>query len=494
MCGEGFDALIHEMSGTTWSCAGPIAPNIVDGGAPVPKVWFANVEASGFIADKYATVVREFVERAVDGHATRHVLAVNVVGSGRGGAAHDKGTLIESLVSALLDIVQSTREPGCIVDIVLVTHGRAAFSAAQRARQRIVAGAVHASGLSTFSASVLAGLDVPDPTAVEQALAQLVLAARSGRLVPFIGAGIGFGAGLPGWTGLLNELGERARQAHHAEGDGLGPELDTTSEAFQRMDARDQAEVLETWWDRSQLRRALVDILGVHRHSLCHALLSSTDPSHVVTTNYDRLMEEAFPLERRPSVLPREVVSDDGRWVLKLHGDIADPDGIVLTRGDYLGLQGGSQALLGIMQAMLMTQHMMFVGYSLEDDTFHRVMYDVRKALPRGKSHKSATVLLVSGSGFAHELWSDTLNVVVLHPSDTAIGGRNLEILLDLLAFEHADVSAFLLDETYSSLLTSEERRLRDGVRRVTNDAMNAGPVGERVRMMLNSLLHHEVS
>ena len=106
----------------------------------------------------------------------------------------------------------------------------------------------------------------------------------------------------------------------------------------------------------------------------------------------------------------------------------------------------------------------------------------------------AATVLLVSGSGFAQELWSDTLNVVVLHRSDTAIGGRNLEILLDLLAFEHADVSAFLLDETYSSLLTSEERQLRDGVRRVTNDAMNAGPVGERVRMRLNSLLHHEVS
>ena len=37
--------------------------------------------------------------------------------------------------------------------------------------------------------------------------------ARAGRLVPFVGAGVSRGAGLPAWVGLLDELIALAQEA-----------------------------------------------------------------------------------------------------------------------------------------------------------------------------------------------------------------------------------------------------------------------------------------
>jgi hypothetical protein len=345
--------------------------------------------------------------------------------------------------------------------------------------------------LESYSLSVVESLNLPDRLAVRRTVRRLSAASRRQQLVPFVGAGVGVGAGLPRWEQLLRELGARATAA--AASCDADPRLDVSSSQFRGLDARDQAEALEALLGRDGLRAAIIEILSVPRHSLCHSLVATADPRHLVTTNYDTLMEDAFPLDRRPAVLPRESVGVDGRWVLKLHGDVVDRESIVLTRGDYLGLPGGSQALLGIMQAMLMTQHMLFIGYSLQDDTFHRVMFDVRKAL-RGAarsdagSERAATVLLVSKNDVIRGLWGETLDVVALHDDDASVGGRNLEIVMDLVAFESADVSAFLLDPTYASLLTDDERLLRDRVADIVESAGSAGPVGTQVLSMLRSL------
>lgn len=46
-----------------------------------------------------------------------------------------------------------------------------------------------------------------------------------------------------------------------------------------------------------------------------------------------------------------------------------------------------------------MTRHMLFVGFSLRDDNFHQIVYDVRKAAPRhGETESSfGTALFLEG-------------------------------------------------------------------------------------------------
>lgn len=52
-------------------------------------------------------------------------------------------------------------------------------------------------------------------------------------------------------------------------------------------------------------------------------------------------------------------------WLLKMHGCVTRPDEIVLSRDDYMSYDRARSALGGMVQAMLMTKHMLFVGFSL---------------------------------------------------------------------------------------------------------------------------------
>jgi len=77
------------------------------------------------------------------------------------------------------------------------------------------------------------------------------------------------------------------------------------------------------------------------------------------------------------AVLPYSPASNTDRWLLKLHGCVSHPDDIVLTREHYMRYQTRRSALSGIVQSLLITRHMLFVGFSLRDDNFHRIV-DVR--------------------------------------------------------------------------------------------------------------------
>ena len=55
-----------------------------------------------------------------------------------------------------------------------------------------------------------------------------------------------------------------------------------------------------------------------------------------------------------------------------MHGCVTQPESIVLTRKHYLRYADRNQALSSIVEASLMQQHMLFVGFSLRDDNFYR--------------------------------------------------------------------------------------------------------------------------
>jgi hypothetical protein len=44
-------------------------------------------------------------------------------------------------------------------------------------------------------------------------------------------------------------------------------------------------------------------------------------------------------------------------------------------------------ALSGIVQSLLITRHMLFVGFSLKDDNFHRII-DVRRRRKQGRGRR----------------------------------------------------------------------------------------------------------
>lgn len=359
------------------------------------------------------------------------LLAMPLVGSGRGGGQMMEGRLVHSHVKALLAVAAEHE-----VDLALVTYSEQAFTAAQEARKKLGG----AWALSEAHRGLATGL-------AERG--------QQGDLVLFLGAGVSRGAGLPDWQGLLVEMMEQA---------GLTPE---EAGATRELSVLDQARIVQRRLARSgrDLGPALVDRFKVEHYGLVHGLLSSLSVRETVTTNYDPLFETASrACGHEVAVLPYNPVSGCSRWLLKLHGCVHHPEDIVLTREDYMRYSSNRAALAGIVQTLLLTKHMLFVGFSLQDDNFLRIVDDVRRALRRGGTF--GTALLLRCDPILRELWEGELELASLgEPDEDSLEvARRLEIFLDYLLSEATSHTSYLLRPNFEGALSKSEQALRESL------------------------------
>jgi hypothetical protein len=457
-----------------------------------PAAWLVNVGASQSLPlEWYLDGVRAFVARATADLAAqpplhgraRHLLALPLVGTGLGGITHIKGDMVAALVGTLEDLA---RRQG--VDLVLVLWTPAAFAAGQSVRR---AALEHLPDAEIAEASGL------QPVHVAEARRLAALAER-GRLVLFLGAGVSAAAGLPVLHSLLHRI---AAETNLTERD---------IEALDRLDPLDRARVLEGRLQRQgvALGTRVAEIFAASRPSLSHTLLASFPVNEMATTNYDQLFEQACEGAQQPvAVLPYERASGHRRWLLKMHGCISRPHDIVLTRDDYLRYGERRAALAGIVQALLVTRHILFVGFSLNDDNFHRLVHDVRQAVggdgsrrmrasPSADPPEFGTALLLVRQAFLSELWAHdvrTLPMIEEGEGDAAHAeaARRLEIFLDLVAMFSTSSAAHLLDPTFNGVLTEEERQVRDALARLPKevpDAVRRSSAWARVQRFLTEL------
>lgn len=181
---------------------------------------------------------------------------------------------------------------------------------------------------------------------------------------------------------------------------------------------------------------------------MAHALLAALPVNEVVTTNYDELFELAARVDTgrgaRDVLLPGRRARGS-RWFLKMHGCVTEPASIVLTRTDYLRYAEERGALMGIVQALLMTRHMLFVGFSLDDPNFHRIADAVRRAVRPSRADAAApppddrfgTALAVGSRAFVQELWARDLQWLSFGEGTGGLpaeAARRHDIFLDCLA------------------------------------------------------------
>lgn len=392
----------------------------------------ATVEGTESSIRRAADVATAYIEAAADelsskerpAHRARRI-ALPLIGTGAAGLAEHPGELLEPLLEALRDTAA-----GIGIDVVLAVVDDLAWAAIQQVRRR------HASWQA---------LDANQ----ERIAIELAERARADRLVLFLGAGVSRDAGLPDWDSLLESVATRLR-------------LSTAEiESLSVFDARDRARLLELRaGSRKRFVRLLRNALRQKRFGLTHALLASLGVESAVTTNFDRLYERACTLpgnaDSAPRVLPYEIADDNRPWVLKLHGDIGRPD-VVITRSDYLGLARERGALFGIVQAMLVTRHLLFVGYSMSDEDFHALVEEINAAVkPEALPHLGTALVLDDPSW--GQLWSGSIDVEPIDRSaDLGANARTLQIVLDMVNALAADSSPHLLESRYWALLDDAE-------------------------------------
>ena len=403
-----------------------------------------------------AAVARREVPTPVHGRA-RRLVALPALGTGWGGAAGQRGTLLQRLLPVLREAAQAHD-----FDVALVLRGPSDLAAAQRVR-RAEAGSWDLPG----HLGELAG--------------DLGERAGRGQLAVFVGAGVSAAAGLPTWEQLLDELAERS---------GLD---DALRAGLSRLPAQDSAALLARELGREQLEAFVKERFGPGSYALAHALIADLPVQEYVTTNYDPLVElAAADIGRELRVLPFQESNPGAPWLLKLHGDAAHPESVVLTREEYLQFGDTRAALAGVLHSLLLTRHVLFVGTSMQDDDLIRIAHQVRSATRApgaGPRQRSGTVLALLEDPARARLWEQDVQTVAIAPTDTppVEAARLLEVLLDCIGCLSTPPTGYLLDPAYRGMLSDEERALAEAlqqVERTVPEGASSSAVGEVVALL----------
>lgn len=206
------------------------------------------------------------------------------------------------------------------------------------------------------------------PVEVPPALAEAV--ARRGVTL-WVGAGVSLSAGLPAAAAFTDALANDLRDddpTYHAPSSGT---------LFNAV-----ASDFEQSRDFEQLHERVRDLLGATSATpspLHRGAIRRFD--HILTTNYDLLLEGAMALEQddRPVVVrelgvPRLV----GRFLVKLHGSIDSATELVLTESQLAGVEQSRPNLWEAARAVLRSQPVLLVGTSLRDPSIIELFESVR--------------------------------------------------------------------------------------------------------------------
>jgi hypothetical protein len=214
----------------------------------------------------------------------------------------------------------------------------------------------------------------------EDLLPALASYVRAGRCALFVGAGLSRAVGYPTWKGLLERLIAQVPAA--TGGDREPSELRALLDAGKYADLADQCrELLGPSQLFGFLRR---ELSGRQPRLESHGAITRTPYRCIVTTNFDTLLEHAYA-SWSPRGVPRApcghelaehgtLLLDDAFFILKAHGSISDAASIVFATEDYRRIIHANPAFQSVMSTILLSNAILFVGYSLSDPNFRLLL------------------------------------------------------------------------------------------------------------------------
>jgi hypothetical protein len=194
----------------------------------------------------------------------------------------------------------------------------------------------------------------------------------NGSAALFAGAGLSRAAGYVDWKGLLRGLADEL-------GLNLDIEQDLVSVAQYHVNASNR--------DRTRLNQLLIEEFTKEAVlTPAHQVLARLPLRTIWTTNYDQMIERAFANTSRqlavrinPDQLTDAAEGDANLY--KLHGDISEPDKIVLTTEDYEEHAARFPQLRAVLQAELVRKTFLFIGFSFSDPNLEYVLRRLRVSL-----------------------------------------------------------------------------------------------------------------
>ena len=193
----------------------------------------------------------------------------------------------------------------------------------------------------------------------------------------FLGSGISQWAGLPSWSELVQNL------VGFLDDHGLAPDEKTEIESFVHRGELITAASLCSMRMRGADLREFIDAHFVtpnpkpHR---AHEIIASLGPDSFVTTNYDRLIDDAFRDVRGANltcVNNNQPIEQAGiekhnasKFIFAIHGRADNVETVVLSLQDYRRLSENLQRVNVTLEHLLVSRPVVYLGYGLNDPDF----------------------------------------------------------------------------------------------------------------------------
>lgn len=200
-------------------------------------------------------------------------------------------------------------------------------------------------------------------------VSQIKKSIKENSLILFVGAGISANSNLPTWGELIQSFKEELNLP------------DDNSDDYPRV-----AQYYYDTFGKNRYTKKIEEVFsskGISKPNELHTLIEKIAPEHIITTNYDSLLEDQF----ESGLLKYNVVAEDkdipytspGRYLIKMHGDL-NKNNIVLKEEDYLDYASNFPMISNLIQTLIMNHTLLFVGYSLKDSTFKAIFRLVQNA------------------------------------------------------------------------------------------------------------------
>lgn len=205
-----------------------------------------------------------------------------------------------------------------------------------------------------------------------ETITNIKAALQNEKLVIFVGAGVSKNSNVPTWGHIVREYAkklnytqcltchfkaENCEQTCHHKYYFSTDEYIKIPQYFYSQDTslnhEDYYSILKTAFYKDFQPNALND------------LIVSLNPEHIITTNYDHLLDHYH----------YEVITNDAdllkaksnHYLIKMHGDIDDLEHIILKEDDYLRYSQTHALIELYIKSLLIDHTFLFVGYSLND-------------------------------------------------------------------------------------------------------------------------------
>ena len=210
------------------------------------------------------------------------------------------------------------------------------------------------------------------------------------KLVLFVGAGVSQNSDLPSWADLIREfaceLGYKAKKDCKGNEHFCSDEYLKIPQYLYNIDSEKYKNALGAIFGEAAMSR--------YSPNRIHKLLYALSPAHIITTNYDPLIELCDSSSGEYYTVAssdKDMLEKGGsakKYILKMHGDYKDLDHVVLKEDDYLRYEQDHLIISTFIKALLVNHIFLFAGYSINDYNFKQIIDWIEYLSERIKADK----------------------------------------------------------------------------------------------------------